>query len=451
MLAKNLDVSCSSVRQVAQDILVRVERGREYADALLARALHKHALPAKDRALLLELVNGTLRWRGQLDWILRRFFRGDFDAAPLSLKTILRLGMYQLRFLDRVPDYAVVSEAVSQAKRAGNPRWASLVNGVLRTYLREADKLTFPSLKDDAVAALAVQHSHPEWMLSRWVARFGVEDTLQLCKFNNSRPAVTLRVNPQKTDRDTLARRLRELGFAPKPAAYFPDFIRVEKAQGLTETDAFKQGWFTIQDESTALATSMLQPRAGETVVDLCAAPGGKTCHVASLMRDRGTILAVDVRADRLTLLRENAKRLGLRSVQLVRADGRNVCVRGADRVLVDAPCSGLGVLARRVDLRWKRRPEEITNVRSVQLALLRNAISLLRVGGVLVYSTCTIEPEENEELVSAFLAEQKNVEMDAPPQEIHRTFVSNEGWVRTLPFVHKMDGGFAVRLVKTG
>ncbi len=353
-----------------------------------------------------------------------------------------------LEFTDKIPGYAAVNESVELAKRSGGAGWARLVNGVLRNYLRRGK--VDPASISDPVEALAVQESHPEWLVRRWVARYGLEDTRRLCQYNNRRPHVTLRVNRRKTTVAELRAALQEAGIETEPSTYFEDFLKVRNAQGLTDTRAFKDGWFAIQDESTALPVRLLAPEEGETVLDLCAAPGGKSAYLAELQGDRGRVLAVDLSARRLSRVQENVRRLGLRSVQPLVADGTQLQVRPVDKILLDAPCSGLGVLAKRADLRWKRRPEDLARAAERQRALVAHAAQLLRPGGVLVYSTCTIEPEENEQVVEEFLRTHPDFAVDAwAPEGVDSALRDGPYW-RTLPHVHGTDGTFAVRLEKS-
>lgn len=438
-----------TVRGIAVNLVADVWHGM-YADQALRRAFRKHTLKAEDRALLTELVQGTVRWRGQLDWILQRLFRGDFRRSPTKLKSILEVGLYQLRFLEKIPDYAAVDETVRIARSEGGERWARLVNAVLRTYLRQGEALELPSADPDPVQGLAVRYSHPPWLIRRWLERFGLEATEALCDYNNQRPEVAIRVNLARTTPERLGRSLAAEGVDARPSSYFEDFLRISHPQNLTELAAFKAGWFAIQDESTAMASLLLAPQPGETVIDLCAAPGGKTLHLAQLMGDTGRLLAVDVQADRLALLEENVHRLELSSVTPLVVDGTRFCSEPVDRILLDVPCSGLGVLARRADLRWRRREKDIQNISRLQRALLENAGRLLKPGGVLVYSTCTLEPEENECVIEAFLKDAKNFEVDVSevPEPL-TPFAEPGGSFRTLPHHHRMDGAFAVRLIK--
>lgn len=437
-----------SARKISFELLERISNNGKFSNELIQDSLKKWNLSQKDRALILELVNGTLRWRGQLDWILSKYFRGNFEESPNKLKRILEVSLYQLRFLDKIPEYAAVSEGVKIAKEAGGNSWGRVVNGVLRNYLRKNSTLKLPSIKSNPVSAVSIQYSHPQWLVQRWLDRYGLERTVRLCEYNNRRPAVTLRVNSKKTTRTDLLRELETSGVHAGRSKYFKDFIKVSKPQNVTELPMFHEGYFTVQDESTAIAPLLLAPQKGEVVLDMCAAPGGKACYMAQQVGEGGKVLAVDVNPNRLKLLKENAARLRLKSVHAVVGNSAEIKLSQVDKILLDVPCSGLGVLAKRADLRWKRKPRDILNIRKVQKELLENAARLLKDGGVLVYSTCTLEPEENEELIVEFLDENPNFEIDRSFKSLNETFSSPEGFWRTMPYEHQMDGAFAVRLI---
>ncbi|NIR47524.1 16S rRNA (cytosine(967)-C(5))-methyltransferase RsmB [candidate division KSB1 bacterium] len=438
-----------TIRQLSVEILESVSKNGAYADELLSKSFLKHNFDSKDKNLLIELVNGTLRWRGQLDWILKRSFRGNFETCPPSLRSILEVSLYQIRFLDRIPKYAAVNEGVELAKRVGGKRWGNLVNGVLRNYLRTHRSITLPSFENDPVKALAIHFSHPEWMVKRWLERYGLEDTRALCEYNNSRPQITLRVNTLKTTRESIIKEFEAADIKVERGRYFDDFVKVDRPGNVTQFSSFSQGLFVIQDESAAIACLLLAPQKGDVVLDLCAAPGGKATYIAQLMNDEGTVLAVDRDHDRMKLLQDNIDRLSLKSIRTIVADGTELQVQPVDKILLDAPCSGLGVLCKRADLRWKRNLEDVFKSTTLQKALLEHAAKLLKRGGALVYSTCTIEPEENEALIEGFLQVHQEFAVDLPVSTLNGFRAAPQKYWHALPHKHKVDGVFAVRLKK--
>jgi len=438
-----------STRHHIIKLLDRLQQTDAYADILLENELRKMKLTAADRALTQEIFFGVIRWQKRLDWIIGTLYRGSINKAPRFIRHILQCSLYQLIFMDKIPDYAAINEAVELAKSWGNGYWGKKVNAILRSFQREKQVIRYPDLSKNPVEHIAVVYSHPEWMVERWINRFGVEETIELCRENNRNPAVSLRVNELKTSVSNVQETLASLGIETTRASYPGNFLLTSKIPGLNQLEPFQQGWFSVQDPGAGIATVLLDARPGERIIDLCAAPGGKTTFLAEMSRDQAAIFAVDLNRSRLKLIRQNLRRLGLSSVQLIQADGTIFSTEPVDKILVDVPCSGLGVLAKRVDLRWKRTPDQLKQLTQVQLKLLNNAARLLKPGGVLVYCTCTIEPEENEHIVRRFLAEHSEFRIDPAGNRVPAEFVNEQGFVATLPHRHHIDGSFAARLMK--
>jgi 16S rRNA (cytosine967-C5)-methyltransferase len=430
-------------------VLHAVETRSAFSDRMLDGAHARSGPDARDQALLHELVKGTLRWRGRLDWALDRLVHQGLDRLQPWIRNILRLGAYQLLFLDRVPAHAAVDESVKLANQYGHPGSAGLVNGVLRRLAEEKDQLTPP--EGDDAASLAAWGSHPLWLVERWLPRFGVEGTRELMLANNRPARVGLRANRLRGTREELIQRLKSEGVAATPARYSPELVWLEDSVALGSLQALRQGWCTAQDESEALVTSLLQPKQHERILDLCAAPGGKCTHIAERMCDEGEVWAMERAEGRLATLEGTVARLGMHSVHVVQGDGRNYPFpMPFDRVLVDAPCSGLGVLARRADARWRKGPEILEQMPDIQLELLAAGGRHARPGGVLVYSVCSFEPEETVELIERFLERNPGFVLESASGVIPDELVDPEGFMLVLPQVHGCDGAFAARLRKT-
>lgn len=409
----------------------------------------------RDRALSADIVTGTLRWRRAIDHLIEEFARRPLAALDADVSTILRLSLYQLLHLDRVPASAVVDDAVDLTRGARKASAAGFVNAVLRAVLRQRHRLPLPARPEEGAARasylayLGVTHSHPEWLVARWLDRYGFDATERWVRFNNEIPCLTLRVNGLRTLRDNLAAALAADGIATEPARYAPDGLVVTAGNPLRRPP---DGAFVVQDEASQLVGFAVDARPGERVLDLCASPGGKTTAMAAAMGDQGIIIAADVRQRRLALLDDTVRASGARHVHIVRvpASGPLPFFSMFDRVLVDAPCSGLGTIRRDPDIRWRRTGADLAVFARSQLALLVRASHVLAPGGRLVYATCSSEPEENEDVVNAFLAERSDFRvLDLSAARVIAPFVDAHGMMRTMPFEHGLEAFFAAALVR--
>lgn len=389
--------------------------GTGWLEDLLDAEFNRGTLAPADRGLVQELVYGVMRWRTTLDWLIAR--KTDNRPQKPVLQILLRLGLYQLFFLDRIPDHAAVHESVQMARDLGFGSQSGFINAVLRNCLRDRDTLDrdLQILKDSSPD---LGYSHPRWLCERWEQRWGRENLRALLDWNNTAPAVFLRVNTLKATPEHLAQALEKEGviFTPRSFDWAPAewVFELRSHPPLATLKSFQDGLFYVQDPSTLLAVHELAPKPGETILDLCAAPGGKTTLIAQLMENRGTVIAHDNEERRLGLITENCGRLGVNCVKVTSAEELRSTVAPAafDRILIDAPCSNTGVMRRRVELRWRVQSAEVERLRAVQLELLRQAAPWLKPGGTLVYSTCSLEPEENTGVVKEFLATTNGFEL---------------------------------------
>ena len=436
----------SRAREVAVRALERVEAAASFADIALDHELASRPLSPRDAALAMELVYGTLRWQRYLDWILAPHSRRRLETLDARVRVILRMTAYQIALLDRVPTFAAVNDAVTLAPRT--PGVKPFVNAVLRSFARRAPHEREPAAPRDPLEALATRCSFPTWLAARWVARFGREEAEALMRASNERPPLTLRANALRTTRDALAERLAaEEGLAVRPTRHAPEGLVVGPGGAPASWRAFGDGSFAVQDEASMLVGRLLAPEPGATVADVCAAPGTKTTHIAELMADRGRVLAFDREPERLARVREAAARLGITvvdardgAVDVVAPGFRDAC----DAVLVDAPCSNLGVIRRNPEVKWRRQPSDLGPASRQQSEILAAAATMVKPGGRLVYATCSLEPEENEAVVSAFLRARPEFAIDAPDKFVLP--LDPDGWLRCRPDRHGTDGFAAVR-----
>ncbi len=404
-------------RRAAFDVLLAHDV--RHTDLPSGLATARRTLPdARDQALLTELTTGTVRMRLALDYQIGLRSRRPLPSLDAEVRTALRLGAFQLLYLDRLPASAVVNDAVSLTRRAGKTSAAGMVNAVLRALAREHDTLAWPDGND--AAALAVRHSHPEWLVRRWLARYGEEATVAWLAFNNTPPRLCLATNRARGTREELAALLRAEGVETVPTTRAPHGLHVESGAALT-TQAFADGWFVVQDEASQLVAELPDVRPGQRVLDVCASPGGKTVALAAGVGNEGLVVACDVRARRVRLLRQTLARAQTARTAIVHIDPSTDLPFAAatfDVVLVDAPCSGLGTLRRDPDIRWNRTEADLPALAVRQRVLLHRAASTVRPGGTLVYATCSSEPEENDDVVAAFLLERA----DFTHRHTHRT-----------------------------
>ena len=401
------------------------------------------ACSTRDRAFIKQLVAGTLRMRGLIDFYLDHFLKTGAGSLPGRVLDILRLAVFQLKFCDRIPDYAVVNQSVELVRPLYHSKYVSLVNAVLRGFLREGEKVALPAEDGDPAFFLAVKHSHPRWLVDRYLKRFGFNSTRALLKANNQQAPLTLRARSGE-----LAQALQAAGVKTRKGAYLPDALVIDQPAVLpSKLPGYERGLFYVQDEAQMLVGCLAAPQPGSAVADLCAAPGGKVTHLAEFAGPGAMVVAADVDTGRLVKLRENLDRLGVTNVRLVAEDARQPALNRADVVLCDVPCSGTGVLRRKPELRWRVQPGNLRKFRHLQREIISAASRCVATGGVLIYSTCSLEPEENSQVVDWFLARSNDFEIEPARQFLSSDLVSDRGYLETFPHLHSIDGVFAARL----
>jgi len=433
-----------TTRELALEALREIWQGGRKPKDVLEEV--SESMDKRDRAFLMELVYGVVRFRDTLDWVLAKLLKKPSGLSRDTLNN-LRLAAYQILFM-RVPPWAAVNEAVEIEKKLGRPE---VVNAVLRSLLRvpEAERLNFDTIREKgAVPFIALRTSHPRWLVKRWVHRFGEEEAIRLAEANNRVPPLTLRVNTLKTTRDELIDRLAGMDIRGEPTSLSPDGVTLRDFHPDKHLWDMKD-FFMVQDEASQLISFFLDPRPGERILDACAAPGGKSTHIAQLMQDRGKIVAVESDKKRMGRLRENIGRLGLSSVTAVQVDILEYSVKEPfDRILLDAPCSAMGVIRRNPDVKYRHKPQDLMRFKANQLDILRHVSKFLKLGGIMVYSVCSTEPEEGEDVIKEFLKESGDFYIIDASLRFLKGLMKN-GFLRTYPHVHHMDGFFGVRLCR--
>ena len=453
-----------NAREIALECLLTLSHGRTSIASVVDSAFGRYAIEGRERRFINGLVYGVIRWQKQLDWVLDQFINPRFQLDARH-RNILRLGAFQLLHLDGVPAHAAIFETVqlatSQLRRNSGRKTAGFINAVLRSVQREGAALTYPSLDVNPTEHIALSLSYPTWLVQRWLQTRGVSWTLAFCRASNQRAPLALRVNTLLTKREEVCQSLAAIGIPATASKMAPDGVTLEN-RAITAFDDAAEGTLKdilnrediyVQDESAMLVARLLSPENAAYVVDLCAAPGGKTTHLAHLMGNAGKVIAVDVSAEKIALLEKNCRRVGACNVKTEVLDATKADLRfmkTADAVLIDAPCSGFGTLRRHPDIRWNKTFEQVNALSQLQYNLLKNAAQHIKPGGILVYSTCSIEPIENEKIVQRFLADFpmwsiENAKDFLP--DVLPSVITPQGFVQTFPHEHGVDGAFAARL----
>ena len=430
-----------TARSVSIDLLIKFDEEKTLDYSVT------NQLESRERAQVREYVQNILRKRSYLDFLIDEFSSISVEEMKPMLKNILRLGLYEMLFMGGTPDYAAINEAVEITKLRLGSKSGDLVNAILRNIQRDIDKLPKPAFKD-RTKLIATTFSHPEWMVKRWVKRFGEREAFQLMQANNLRPNYYVRVNNLRTKTKNLKLRMEKLDIQFEESDWLPGYFKVDSVAPFIAKGLLAKGICMVQDIAAGFAPTIVEPLPGETIYDLCAAPGTKSIVMSDMMKGEGTILAVDINPNRLEKLASSAMNYQAENIKIRRADARDLTLKLADGVLLDAPCTGTGVLSKRADLRWKRTEEELENSIKLQEELLDEAANLVKKGGRLVYSTCSLEHEENWGQIQNFLDKYDNFELEKLDEFLPEEVLIEDGYAyQTFPHKHGCDGHFGVRL----
>lgn len=444
----------AQLRMLILELLLRIEKDRSFSHLLINREIQKSNLTTKDEALLTQIVYGTLERKLTLDYYLSSYV-DPTKKLDLWVKVLLRMSVYQMIFLDKIPDHAIIHEAVEIAKQKGHRGTQGFINGVLRNVQRKGVRDI--SEISDPVERLSIETSHPLWLVKRWIEQYGFQTTQEICLANLEEKPISLRIQPLRIARGEAIQYLENEGFQVKPSIFSEQGIIIEKGNILTN-NLFKQGMLTIQDQSSMLVAEVLKPEPGMTVLDACSAPGGKATHIAEKMKNDGIVYAHDLHKKKVNLIEEKQRNLQLSIIEATAYDARKLQDKykntSFDRILVDAPCSGLGVITSKPEIKYEKTAEDIERLQSVQSDILNHAAQLLKDDGLLVYSTCTIEKTENEEVIHQFLEKNPEFIVDTSffnelPEVLQSSIGITEFGVQLFPQSFKTDGFFLTRLKK--
>ena len=439
-------------RQIALTILYKIDKENTYSNIALDEELRKNKklLKEKDIGLISEIVYGTTTWKLTIDTIIKKYSKLKIEKLSIWILNILRMGIYQIVFLDKIPKSAAVNESVNLAKRYGHPASANFVNAILR----KIEKKDFEEMSQikEPIQRIMLTTSTPKWIIEELLKEKAIQDVEEICKNSNQKPSLSIRVNTLKTTKENLIKELKKLQIEVKQGI-LEDFLIVEKVKQIENLEIFKQGWCTIQDESAGLAALVLEPREGERILDACSAPGGKTSYLAQLMKNKGMIEAWDIHPHRTKLVEETAKRLGIQIIQTKVKDAtlKENNIEKFDKILLDVPCLGTGVIRKKPDIKWKHDKTEIEEITKIQKTILQNCSEYLKEGGELVYSTCSILQEENENIISDFLKKNKNFKITPIPineKNMFYQYRENAGYLKVYPN-KEIDGFFICKIKK--
>ncbi|HEY9059514.1 MAG TPA: 16S rRNA (cytosine(967)-C(5))-methyltransferase RsmB [Pseudobacteroides sp.] len=443
-------------REIALKTIYDINEKGAYSNIALSKQLESNTLKDVDRAFVTDLVYGTIKWKLTIDYIISNFSSTKLKKISPWILNVLRLGVYQILYMDRIPESAACNESVKLSKKYGHAASSGFVNGILRNIARKKNSISYPDKQKDPVLYLSVKYSHPDWLVNEWINNFGVEFTESLLISNNEVPDFTIRVNTLKTTKEELISNFRESGLEASEGRAVDEALVLKNPGSFLKLDVYKAGHFQVQDESSMLPSKILDPKPGELVIDVCSAPGGKTTHMAQLMNNKGSIIARDIHEHKISLINEASERLGISIIKAQVYDALMVdesLVEKADRVLVDAPCTGYGIIRKKPDIKWSRTMSDLKEITELQLKILSAASKYVKPGGFIVYSTCTIGKEENRDLVERFLTNNKEFDFCGFNEllpEVLREYSGN-GYIEIYPNINKIDGFFIAKMRKRG
>ncbi|NQV30533.1 MAG: 16S rRNA (cytosine(967)-C(5))-methyltransferase RsmB [Candidatus Marinimicrobia bacterium] len=437
-----------SSRKIAYQTLLAAEKNSAHAiDELLSEALNKCALSPQEKRWTMELVYGVTRMKLQIDGWVESVYKGRYRKAQHAIKTLLRIGVFQLKYM-QTSEHAAINETVALCKTVKQAGATGLVNAVLR-HLQGLELPQILATYDDALKKLSIETSHPEWLLEKWQERYKTSDLMSLCTHNNLPPKIWVRRNASRVDQAGFETYLAEENIEFERSSILESFYTINSGGSLLTTQEFSEGWFSFQDLAAGIVATIVDAAAGDVIVDACAAPGGKMALMSEVTRGRARIIACDASETRLEKVKQNVKRLGLEQIEVCQIDAATDKIPIADKMLLDVPCSGTGVLSRRPDARWRRQVSDTTSFTKIQSGILRNCWESLKPGGLMVYATCTLEPEENWELIDSQIDSLVAAEIEPIQNENLKAYIDERGALATLPWRDSMDGMFAVKIRK--
>lgn len=451
----NMRAKVDKPRESALKILYDVNEKGAYSNISLNKYFTNQELKSIDRAFITDIVYGTLKWKYTIDYLIGKFSSIKIKKLSPWILNILRMGIYQLIYMDRIPVSAACNESVKLAVKYGHIASSKYVNAVLRNIARSADNLPYPDKSKDSLEYLSIRYSHPVWMVKEWIYLFGEEFTEGLLRANNDVAPFTVRVNDLKLSNSDLADVLAKDGFEVEKGKYLDEALIIKNPSAVQRMDAFAKGYFQVQDESSMLVGKVLDPKPEETILDVCSAPGGKSTHIAQIMKNRGSVISRDIHEHKIKLIDQAKERLGIEIIKTEVFDAAALdseLIGKIDRVLVDAPCTGFGIIRRKPDIKWSRNSEDKAEIVSLQGQILSTAAKYVKNGGVLVYSTCTIEPEENEKAVEKFIEQNKDFYLEDITDLLPKTLRKESavrGYIQLYPNIDGIDGFFIARMRK--